>query len=101
MPRFIAVHTMQFPEVDLKAAAKDMPPKLPPGVTWKLTIAISLTVSSSANGKHLIRRRLSKSSRRATCLSMQSTLYDYSMWLRQSLSRDKYCNNHILVHLSI
>ena len=37
MPRFIAVHTMQFPEADLKAAAKDMPPNLPPGVTWKLT----------------------------------------------------------------
>ena len=36
MPRFIVVHTMQFPEADLKAAAKDMLPNLPPGVTWKL-----------------------------------------------------------------
>ena len=37
MPRFIAVHTVPFAEEDLKAAAKDMPSKLPPGVTWKLT----------------------------------------------------------------
>jgi hypothetical protein len=37
MPRFIAVHTTQFSEADLKAAAKDMLPKLPPGITWKLT----------------------------------------------------------------
>ena len=37
MPRFIAVHTAPFPEEQLKAAAKDMPPKLPPGVAWKLT----------------------------------------------------------------
>ena len=37
MPRFIAVHTADFPEEQMKAAAKDIPPKLPPGVTWKLT----------------------------------------------------------------
>ena len=37
MPRFIAVHTAPFPEEQMKAAAKDMPPQLPPGITWKLT----------------------------------------------------------------
>ena len=37
MPRFIAVHTAPFTEADLKAAAKDMPSKLPAGVSWKLT----------------------------------------------------------------
>ena len=37
MPRFIAVHTAPFTEEQLKTAAKDMPPKLPPGFTWKLT----------------------------------------------------------------
>lgn len=37
MPRFIAVHTVKYAEEDLIKAAKDMPPKLPPGVSWKLT----------------------------------------------------------------
>ena len=37
MPRFIAVHTVPFTEEDLKNTAKDMPSKLPPGVSWKLT----------------------------------------------------------------
>ena len=37
MPRFIAVHTAPFTEEQLKTAAKDMPPQLPSGVTWKLT----------------------------------------------------------------
>ena len=37
MPRFIAVHTAPFPEEQFKAAVKDMPSRLPPGVSWKLT----------------------------------------------------------------
>ena len=37
MPRFIAVHTAPFTEEQLKATAKDMPPQLPAGITWKLT----------------------------------------------------------------
>jgi len=37
LPRFIAVHTAPFTESDLKTAAKEMPPQLPPGVSWKLT----------------------------------------------------------------
>ena len=37
MPRFIAVHTAPFGEDDIKGAAKDMPSKLPAGVSWKLT----------------------------------------------------------------
>ena len=37
MPRFIAVHTAPFTEVDLQKVAKDMPSQLPPGVSWKLT----------------------------------------------------------------
>ena len=37
MPRFIAVHTVPMTESDLKTSAKDMPPQLPPGLSWKLT----------------------------------------------------------------
>jgi len=37
LPRFIAVHTVPFAEEDLKKAAKDMPPQLPAGVSWKQT----------------------------------------------------------------
>ncbi len=37
MPRFIVVHTVPWTEEDLTKIAKDMLPKLPPSVTYKLT----------------------------------------------------------------
>jgi len=37
VPRFIAVHTMPGTEEEVKKLAKDMPPQLPSGVSWKLT----------------------------------------------------------------
>jgi len=37
MPRFIAVHTLPATEEQMKKSAQDMPPKLPAGLSWKLT----------------------------------------------------------------
>lgn len=37
MPRFIAVHSLPYDELELMAMLQEMAPKVPPGFTWKQT----------------------------------------------------------------
>ncbi len=89
MPRFIAVHTMPGTEEEVKKLAREMPSQLPPGVSWKLTYCAFGDNKFFCEWEAPNRRQSSKSSRRATCLSAQSTRYGYSTSLRQRLRHEK------------